>query len=296
MTPPNKNRPAVRPTAGRIAVIAGSGRLPEEIAEALARSGRPPFIVLVEGEARAGGSLASHENATLALEQFGDLVPLLKRRGVTHAVLAGGASRRPGWRSVKLSFGLLSFLPKALVALARGDDALLKAVIGHIEASGITIVGAHEIAPDLLSPRGAMTKTKPGARDQRDIEAARAAAWAIGALDIGQAAVAIGGRAIALEGIEGTDGLLDRVKALRANGRIAGAKGGVLVKCTKPGQELRADLPSIGPSTVEAAHAAGLSGIAVEADRSFVLDYADTVARANALGVFVLGFPGAEGE
>lgn len=293
MTPPSRNRPAIAPNAGRIAVIAGSGRLPEQVAETLAESGRRPFIVLVEGEARPDGSLASHDHDTLALEQFGDLVPLLKRHGVTHAVLAGGASRRPDWRAIKFSLGLLPFLPKALVALARGDDALLKAIIGHLESNGIKVLGAHEIAPDLLSPHGAMTRVKPGARDRRDIEAALAAARAIGALDIGQAAVAIGGRAIALEGIEGTDGLLDRVKTLRANGRIAGAKGGVLVKCAKPGQELRADLPSIGPSTVEAAHAAGLSGIAVEADRSFVLDYGATIARADALGIFAFGFPGA---
>jgi UDP-2,3-diacylglucosamine hydrolase len=103
-------------------------------------------------------------------------------------------------------------------------------------------------------------------------------------------AVAVGGRAIALEDIEGTDGLLQRAKALRSHGRLAGKTGGVLVKCVKPGQELRVDLPTIGPQTVTAAHAAGLSGIAVEAECSLVLEAAETVRRADALGLFVLGF------
>lgn len=278
---------------GRIAIIAGSGRLPEAVAEAMAQTGRTPFIVLIDGEAEAKGTLASPDHV-IALEQFGDLVPLLRRSKVTHAVLAGGVARRPKWRMVKPSLGHLTFLPKAIAALTRGDDALLKTVIGHLEANGIKVVGAHEVAPDLLAPSGAMTNRKPIARDRRDIDAAWRAARAIGALDIGQAAVAIGGRAVALEGIEGTDGLLERVKALRNHGRLAGAAGGVLVKCAKPGQELRADLPSIGPATVEAAHRAGLSGVAVGGDHSLVLDYAETIALAEAHGLFIFGLPEAE--
>ena len=128
----------------------------------------------------------------------------------------------------------------------------------------------------------------------RDIEAAHAAAKAIGALDIGQAAIAIGGRTIALEGVEGTHGLLERTLELRGHGRLAGKTRGVLVKCAKPGQELRADLPSIGPQTVEAAHAAGLAGIAVEAGRSLILEGPVVLARANALGLFVYGLPAVE--
>jgi DUF1009 family protein len=92
-----------------------------------------------------------------------------------------------------------------------------------------------------------------------------------------------------LEDIEGTDALLARAKALRNHGRLAGRRRGVLVKCAKPGQELRADLPTIGLATVEAAHAAGLAGIAVEAGRSFVLQQAETIARADELGLFIVG-------
>jgi DUF1009 family protein len=275
----------------RVAVVAGSGRLPINVAESLAAAGHSPFIVMLAGEADGDPVLASFDHEMLALEEFGDLLPLLKRRKITHVVLAGGVGRRPHWRRIRPSFALLSVLPKALMALARGDDGLLRVIVRELEAGGITVVGAHEIVPDLLASEGPMTRAKPLKGDAADLDAALAAAHAIGALDIGQAAVAIGGRVVALEGVEGTDGLLERVKELRHHGRVGGRKRGVLVKCAKPGQELRADLPAIGPATVDAAHAAGLAGIGVEAGRSLVLDFGELVKRADAYGLFVVGLP-----
>ena len=143
--------------------------------------------------------------------------------------------------------------------------------------------------PDLIAGDGVMTKAETDRRRPQGLAAAFAAAKAIGALDIGQAAIAIGGRAIALEGVEGTDGLLARTRELRSHGRLAGKQRGVIVKCAKPGQELRADLPAIGPLTVAAAHEAGLAGIGVEAGRSLILDYETVCADSDALGLFVIG-------
>jgi DUF1009 family protein len=273
----------------RMAVVAGSGRLPIDLAENIAAHDQKPFVVMIEGEASA--DLASFDHEELVLENFASLGTLLKRQGVTHAVFAGGIARRPKLASLKPSLALLRFLPRALTALAKGDDGMLRALAGSLESIGIKVVGAHEIAPDLLAAEGPITGVAPLKSDWRDIEAAAAAARAIGALDIGQAAVAIGGRAIALEGVEGTDGLLERTKDLRSHGRLAGKQRGVLVKCAKPGQELRMDLPTIGPATVTAAHAAGLAGIGVEADRSLVLDLAGVIAEADRLGLFVIGLP-----
>jgi DUF1009 family protein len=273
----------------RIAVVAGSGRLPLDLAENLAAQGHAPFVVMVTGE--ASPELASYDHEELTVENFAGLAPLLKRQGTTHVVLAGGISRRPKLSALKPSLALLKLLPRALSALKKGDDGMLRALAAEVESRGIKMVGAHEIAPDLLASEGSMTAAAPQASDWRDIEAAAEAARAIGALDIGQAAVAIGGRAIALEGVEGTDGLLERVKGLRSHGRLAGKTRGVLVKCAKPGQELRMDLPSIGPGTVTAAHAAGLAGIGVEAERSLVLDLANVIGEADRLGLFVVGLP-----
>jgi DUF1009 family protein len=278
---------------GRIALVAGSGKLPEETAAELARQGKAPFVVVLQGEG-PDGRFDAYDHVVLRLEDVSDLLGILRAENVDRIVLAGGVSRRPSpWRMRK-NLHLLALLARFVVPLARGDNDLLKAVAGYFEDKGIRVIGAHEIVPDLLARPGPMTKTKPAAADMPDIEAGHEAARAIGKLDVGQAAVAIGGRAVALEDIEGTDALLARIKALRSHGRLAGRKRGVLVKCAKPGQELRADLPTIGLATVEAAHAAGLAGIAVEAGRSFVLQQAETIARADELGLFIFGFRGAE--
>lgn len=275
--------------ADRLAIIAGNGRLPVDLAQNVAAGGHQPFLVIIEGEVEPSSPLMAFEHEKLVLEQVSELIPLLKRRKISHAVLAGGIERRPDWRAIRPTLSFFKFLPKLIAALRRGDDGVLRALVRAIESAGIKVMGAHEIVPDLLASAGPMTRTLPLKSDWRDIDAAIEAARAIGRLDIGQAAVAVGGRAVALEGIEGTDGLLQRMRALRPHGRIAGVTRGVLAKCAKPGQELRADLPAIGPATVEAAHAAGLAGIAVEADRSLVLESSKVIERADELGLFVIG-------
>ncbi|CAM5634552.1 UDP-2,3-diacylglucosamine pyrophosphatase LpxI [Mycolicibacterium aubagnense] len=278
----------------RVGIIAGGGKLPIDVANGLSEQGHKPFILIVQGEALPESELGQFEHEVLSLESIGSLVGILKRRRITHVVLAGEIKRRPRLGAMRFNLGLLAVVPLVISALARGDDGLLKVVVRGLEARGFTVVGAHQIVPNLTADEGALTRLAPSKADWKDIEAAHEAAIAIGMLDIGQGAVAIGGRAIALEGIEGTDGLLARVRELRGHGRLAGKKGGVLVKCAKPGQELRVDLPSIGLQTVEGAHAAGLAGIAVEAGRSLVLDSAAVIAKADALGLFVVGLPAKE--
>jgi DUF1009 family protein len=162
-------------------------------------------------------------------------------------------------------------------------------VIKLIEGEGLRVVGAHEIAPDLLATVGPLGAIAPGDDDRRDIARAGEAADALGRLDIGQGAVSIGGRVVATEGLEGTDGMLERVAALRAAGRISPRRRGVLVKLCKPQQDIRADLPAIGVSTVLNAKAAGLAGVAIEAGRSLVLDRGALVKAADENGLFVCG-------
>jgi DUF1009 family protein len=272
----------------RVAVIAGSGRLPEEVASKLAEQGRAPFIVALEGEGPPD-RFSAYDHILMPLEEGTGLLSILRQHDIGRIVLAGGVSRRPNLWKLRKNLHLVAMLARFLVPLARGDDNLLRAVVRYFEDNGIKVTGAHEIVPDLLAREGPMTKMKPLAADMKDIDAGYAAARAIGALDIGQAAIAIGGRAVTLEDIGGTDALLARTGEMRNHGRLAGRKRGVLVKCAKSGQELRADLPTIGPATVKGAHAAGLAGIAVEAGRSFVLDHAETVRRADELGIFVFG-------
>lgn len=274
---------------GRPGIIAGGGALPRLVAERLVEAGEHPFVLSIAGEDSVAGDVAGVEAGEVALEDIGSIVGRLKAHGVRRVVLAGTINRRPALRNMRWSLGLLKMLGSLLRGLARGDDGALRNAISHLEAQGFEVVAAHEMVPDLLAQTGCLTRAMPLKADRRDIEAARAAALAIGALDIGQAAIAVGGRAVALEGIEGTDGLLERMKELRGHGRLAGRMRGVLAKFAKPGQEVRADLPAIGPQTVEAVHAAGLAGIVLEAGRSLVLERETTLASADRLGIFILG-------
>lgn len=286
MEPDRRGEP---PPEGRTAVIAGNGSLPIVVAKALADAGEPPFVVALRGE--ADPALTSYDHVEIGAGDLRGLMRGLKSAGVRRAVLAGGVKGRPKLSSLRLDLQMMMMIPSVINAMRKGDDGLLRAIIGHIESQGIKVVGAHEIVPDILAPAtgATVTRKRPSRRDEADIDAAMRAACAIGDLDIGQGAVSVGGRVVALEGLEGTDQMLQRVAALRQEGRLK-ASGGVLLKCAKPRQEERADLPTIGEATVENASLAGLSGIAVEAGRSLVLGYGETIRRADALGLFITTF------
>lgn len=273
------------------AIIAGGGRLPIDLAEALSSRGLPVYVVMIAGEVANPDAFAKFPHTTIELEAAGGVLSHLRSRGTSQLVFAGTVARRPRLLAMRPILPLLAVLPKLAAALGQGDDALLRSLVGHVEDHGIKVLGAHEILPDLLVPAGVHTRRRPHADDRRDIQAALEAARAIGALDIGQAAVAIGGRAIALEGIEGTDGLLERVAQLRDHGRLAGKTGGVLVKSVKPGQEWRTDLPGIGVQTVAGAVAAKLNGIAVVADSTLAMGFKELIERADSAGIFVVGLP-----
>ncbi|MGC4025791.1 MAG: UDP-2,3-diacylglucosamine diphosphatase LpxI [Mesorhizobium sp.] len=271
------------------AIIAGGGRLPIDLAKSLISRGSPIYVVMIAGEVENPEAFATFPHTTIELEAAGGVLSHLRSRGVSQLVFAGTVARRPRLLAMRPILPLLAVLPKLMTALGRGDDALLRSLVAHVEGHGIKVLGAHEILPELLVPEGVHTKRRPTKSDMRDIEAALAAARAIGILDIGQAAIAIGGRAIALEGVEGTDGLLDRVAKLRDHGRLAGKTGGVLVKSVKPGQEWRTDLPGIGVQTVDGASTAKLNGIAVVADSTLAMGFKEIIERADSLGIFVMG-------
>ncbi|WP_188821827.1 LpxI family protein [Brucella endophytica] len=273
---------------GRTAIIAGSGVLPVRVAEDLEKQGRPPLLIPLKGD--ADPSLYRYEHTEISMVEFRKLIRALKAGGVRNVILAGGVSSRPHFSDLRIDGPTLAAIPRILGALGKGDDALLRAFIGLVESYGFKVVGAHEIVPDLLAPAArSLTGKKPGKDDWRNIELAREAARMIGALDVGQGAVAVGGRVVALEGAEGTDAMLERIAQMRAARRIP-QKGGALVKCAKPTQDERADLPTIGLSTIENAAQAGLSGIAIEAGKTFILGVGETVAAANAKGLFIETF------
>ncbi len=271
--------------AGRVAVVGGNGLLPIKVAETLQNAGQAPFLVPLRGE--ADPVLYDYEHQEISVVEFAKLVRSMKTAGVSRVVLAGGVRNRPHVRDLKFDWPTLRAVPYVLGALGKGDDALLRAFIGLLESFGFKVVGAHEVVPDLLSPSPAcLTRITPDARERRNIALAMDAALRLGDLDVGQGAIAAGGRVVALEGAEGTDLMIERVCELRTAGRIS-RRGGVLVKMAKPRQDERADLPAIGLSTVENAERAGLAGIAIEAGRTFILGFGETLAAANKKGLFI---------
>lgn len=273
---------------GRLAIIAGGGRLPCDVAQAAREAGEDPFILLLSGEANQQWD--GFEHASIHIGDMVSVSRLLREKRLKRVVLSGSVQRRPDFRQIRLTLSTLLKLPSIIRTLfSGGDDTVLRMVIGLIEGEGSRVVGAHEIVPGLLASVGPLGRHAPQADDCRDIAAGMAAAEALGGLDIGQGAVAVGGRVVALEGAEGTDLMLERVTALRACGRISTRRRGVLVKLCKPQQDMRADLPTVGPSSVDKALAAGLSGIAIEAGRALVLEREAMVKAADAAGLFIVG-------
>lgn len=273
---------------GRLAIIAGSGFLPSYVAEAARIRGEAPLIIALKNE--TDRSWDGFEHVVVGVGDFAAIDRLLEVNRIERVVMSGGVRRRPEWREVRPTLKTLAKVPSIVRTLmSGGDDTVLRMVIKLIEKDGRRVIGAQEIAPDLLATVGPLGAVVPDADDLKDIAKAGEAAEALGRLDVGQGAVSVGGRIVALEGVEGTDSMLERVAGLRAGGRISQRRRGVLVKLCKPQQDIRADLPSIGISTVENARKAGLAGVAVDAGRSLILDRAAVIAAANEAGIFICG-------
>src|SRR5271166_922585 len=250
--------------ANTVGIVAGGGGLPRRLVDACQQAGREVFVLALEGAADQE-TVANVPHAWCPIGAAGRGLALLRENNVRELVLAGGvkrpslASLRPDWRAAKF-FTRVGYR-------ALGDDGLLSAVVAELEREGFRVLGPDQVLRSDLAPEGPFGAIRPDAQATTDIAHGERVARALGALDIGQAVVVQQGLVLGVEAIEGTDELLRRCAGLRREGA-----GGVLIKVQKPGQEQRADRPTIGPQTVVFAAAAGLRGIAVEAGATIVLD------------------------
>lgn len=270
-----------------LAIVAGRGALPRLLAEACAAEGRPYRVVQFDGVPLDWA--AAHPVVPAAFEKPGRLFADLRAAGCDAVTFAGGILR-PKLSVLRFDLAMLRLAPRLLAGIRSGDDSTLRLVARLFEAEGFAVVAAHEILPDLLVPPGPLGQVAPTAADRADADRAAGIVAALGAADVGQAAVVGQGLCLGLESIQGTDALLAFVAGTAARYRPNpnGAKG-VLFKAPKPGQDRRLDLPAIGPDTVRGAIAAGLAGVAVEADGVMLLDAATAIAEADAAGLFVWG-------
>ncbi|MHB8530056.1 MAG: LpxI family protein [Caulobacteraceae bacterium] len=271
----------------KLGLVAGDGALPVHLARHCRAKGRGLFVVRLAPSRNP--ELAEFDGVEVEIGQVGAALKALKAAGCETVCLAGMVAR-PDFTKIKPDARGIALLPGAIAAAARGDDALLSFMMLAFERSGFHIEGADEVMAELLLAEGPLGARRPGKAELRDIDRGLAAARAIGALDIGQAAVAGDGLVLALEAQEGTDEMLRRVANLPSQRRgAARERRGVLVKISKPRQDRRVDLPTVGPTTIELAARAGLAGIAGEAGRLLVLEREAVRAGADRLGMFVVG-------
>ncbi|MBF0560427.1 MAG: UDP-2,3-diacylglucosamine diphosphatase LpxI [Alphaproteobacteria bacterium] len=266
---------------GKLALVAGAGGLPGKIIAACKAEARPLFIIALEGFADKD-VIGDGPQAWIRLGAVGTGVRHLREQGITELVFAG-AVRRPSFFELRPDMWTAALFAKAGVR-ALGDDGMLRALIRELEREGFRVVGVDEVLGGLLATAGNYGHHVPDEMALADIRRGIVVAQALGAADVGQGAVVQQGIVLAVEAIEGTDAMMARCLGLARTG-----PGGVLVKVKKPGQERRADLPTIGVDTIERAAAAGLRGVAIEVGGAIVLDRSAVVEKADSLGLFVVG-------
>ena len=273
-----------------VGLIAGGGVMPFAVADSLIARGIDPILFALKGVCDPIAA-ARFRHRWIAVGQFGRAAKLFRAEGCRDLVFIGTLVR-PALSEVRLDWGTLRVLRLIWAAFRGGDDHLLSGIGRIFEQDGFRMVGVRDVAPDLLMPRGCATRAAPDEAAAADIAKGREVLAALSPFDIGQAAVVIEGHVVGVEDIEGTDGLLARVARLRSEGRIRATAGrGVLVKAPKRTQDLRFDLPTVGPRTVEGAAKAGLAGIAVVAGNTLVVEPQTMIAAADAAGLFVTGLP-----
>lgn len=271
-----------------LGLIAGLGDLPVSIAENAVETGQGVYVLRLKGfeEPR----LAAYPGDVVGLGEVGKLYTLLKQAGCKD-VLFAGIVKRPNFKDLKLDLRGAALLPKVIAEAGKGDDALLRLLVREMEKQGFNVVGSDEVNAGLLAPSGLIAGPQPTETALADIKRGAHVVAALGDLDIGQGCVVCEGLVLAVEAQEGTDAMLARIATLpEAIRGTPHARRGVLVKRPKPGQERRIDLPTVGLSTVEHVAAAGLAGLAVEAEGALMLGRDKMQAAAERLGIFIYGF------
>lgn len=261
---------------GRLAIIACDGALPVALAEAVPGA----LTITLEGIA----SPLEGRSDRHRLERIGALFAAMRAAGVDRVVFAG-ALTRPAFDPALFDAEMAALAPRLMAALSKGDDGLLRTVIEVFEEQGFTVVAPSEVLPALLAEEGLHLGPIPGPDEEADIARATEILHGAAALDIGQGCVVAGGQCLGFETVQGTDTLL-RLVAETDPAYRRGYRG-VYVKAAKAGQDLRIDMPVIGPRTVAAVAAAGLAGMVIEAGKLIIVEREATIRAVRDSGIFL---------
>jgi len=265
-------------TPERIGLIAGNGRFPLLFAEAAQRAGVEVVAVAHQNETPDEITNLVTHLTWVRVGELGKIIRVLKDAGVRRAVMAGGI-RKPR----QLSDFRPDFRGAAFIAKTRSlrDDVLLRGVAAELEHDGITIVESTLFLGDLVPQVGTLTRKAPKSRELEDVRFGLEVAREIGRFEVGQSVVVKRRTVIAVEGIEGTDA------AIRRGGEL-GRGGVVVVKVSKPGQDLRFDVPAVGMTTIDVMREVGAKVLALEAGRTIMIDRAEVIRAADAAGIAIV--------
>ncbi|HHX90238.1 MAG TPA: LpxI family protein [Paracoccus sp.] len=261
-----------------VAIIAGDGGLPAELAGTLRQSGGEPLVCAPEGVRPDGLAV----DLVFRIERLAPFLRHLTDTGIRTVAFAGPVHRM-ALDPAMFDPETATFVPRLLGAMQGGDDGTLRVVIDLFEEYGLEVQGLATLAPQLLAARGVLTSRAPTPAEDTDAARGIEILRALAPVDVGQGCVVAGRLCLAIEALYGTDVMLSQVAACR-DSRVP-QEGGVFIKRAKTGQDLRIDLPTIGPETIALARSARLSGLCLQAGHVVVLERAETLARADEAGI-----------
>ena len=275
------NKDVSSSAADRWALVAGNGRFPFLVLDAARSQGIEMVVMAIKEEAFAEIESVAPRIHWVSLGELGKTLDLPKQERVTKAVMAGQvkhnkifSSIRPDWRMAKLLMSLAT----------KNTDSLIGAVAKLLHEEGIELVDSTAFLKPLLPEPGLLTRRAPTAEEAADIEYGRSIARVIAGLDLGQTVVVRDRACVAIETMEGTDETIERAARLAGGQRIA------VIKVSKPGQDMRFDVPVVGPPTVEVMKRSGATALAVDARRTLLIDRAAMIAAADAAGISIQAF------
>lgn len=266
----------------KLGIIAGGGRLPDMMVEYCLEKDIPFHVVVFKGQPHPENcTLYTAKTTEHALGQVGKVIQTFKDEQVTHLVM-GGSLEKPSLFDLRFDFKGLKIMNRLRT---KHDDALLNSVCLFLEEEGFEVLGAHEVREDLLMPFGLLTKKQPNEQQKNNIEIGMEAVEALGALDIGQAAIIKDGVILGVEGVEGTSELIERCAKFRGKSN----QGAILVKAAKPNQNLRVDMPTIGLKTIKKLVELKYEGVAILSGQSLFIDNTSAIELANKNDLFICG-------
>jgi DUF1009 family protein len=267
-----------------LGLIAGNGTFPFLILRAARQLGHDVIVVAVEGEAfpeleELGKELGGVQFHWIPLGHLGTCIKILKRAGVTRAIMAGQVKHSKLFGGVMPDLTLLSILVRLR---SKNTDALISAIADVLGRHGITLMDSTELLTDLIAPSGVLTSTDPTESMLADFAFGYKVADAVAGVDIGQTLIVKDRAVVAVEAMEGTDAAIERA------GTLAGP-GTRVVKVAKPSQDMRFDVPVVGVPTIRAMQAAGADALSIDAGKTLILDGAAFLSAAQDAGIVVVG-------